>query len=281
MVTQVVTFQRPDSPHIPCHKCLLFLSLMACTSFLLLISALTITMSPLDPVYPRVLLWKIEEYFFSRYLLSRVANHWLGKQHVGHFFSGLCLVYATPDPQHLISAFAISHTERMVSHCTEKRHYLPPLLFPATQTVQQQQKVKWITKWLTKAVDAPNMPKEQLTSIKYLLALGRTCLFGQNTSCNPEKMRCSAVKASHSWAPLYSIWFTNKGDYDILFPSSFVTILLPFLDNVGMLSVPNRLTCKRRDPQWHQWGTVGYLYGEHCRETINHCLHILNVTVTP
>lgn len=125
------------------------------------------------------------------------------------------------------------------------------------------------------------MPKEQLTSIKYLLALGRTCLFGQNTFCNPERMRCSAVKASHPLAPLYSIWSTNKGDYDILFLSSFVTILLPFHDKVGMLIVPNRLTCKRRDPQWHQWETVGYLYGEHCRETINHCLHILNVTVTP
>lgn len=169
--------------------------------------------------------------------MSRVVNHWLGKQHVGRFFSCLCLVYDTPDPQRLIPAFAISHTEWMVSHCTEQRHYLPPLLFPVTQTVQQQQKVKWITKWLTKAVDAPSMPKEQLISLEYLLPLGRSCSFGQNTSCNPERMRCLAVNVSHSL-----LIYQQRRLWHFVSKSSFVTILLPFIDKVGMLSVPRRFT---------------------------------------
>jgi hypothetical protein len=135
-------------------------------------------MSYSDPVYQIILLWKIEEPFFSsRYQVSIVDNYWFRKHHMAHLLLALCVVYNAPDHQHLFSAFAISHTECMVSHCAECRHHLPPVLFSATWTVQpkKKKKVKWITRWLIRAVDAPSMPKEQLTSIEYLLLLEGTC----------------------------------------------------------------------------------------------------------
>lgn len=157
-------------------------------------------MSYSDPVYQIILLWKIEEPFFSsRYQVSIVDNYWFRKHHMAHLLLALCVVYNAPDHQHLFSAFAISHTECMVSHCAECRHHLPPVLFSATWTVQPKKKKKGqmnhkVTHqscWCTKHA-------QRTTYINWVFTapwrnLLWHCSVSQNISCNPERLRWQAT----------------------------------------------------------------------------------------